>query len=211
MFSMNRLQRERRAQILSMLVRGQQPASDKPHGGLLDQHRLEAPADVGDACAGYQGRTLRDLPARRSRRTRYGASATASSATSPRSTRASSATATSGRGSRSDADTKLAVSWLVGGARLQDCWTFIEDLRGRVAGRIQLTHGRPPDLLGVVGLVFRRMRLIGRSSSSSTRRSSRGRALQPTRVHRHRTKRPGSGSPIWRRSAPAMSSVRISR
>jgi IS1 family transposase len=53
-----------------------------------------------------------------------------------------------------DADSKLVVTWLVGERKLHDCWTFIEDLKGRVSGRIQLSTDAHQTYRSVVGLVF---------------------------------------------------------
>lgn len=52
------------------------------------------------------------------------------------------------------ADTKLVPSWLVGERTLDDCWTFIEDLKGRVNGRMQISTDAHATYKGVVGLVF---------------------------------------------------------
>jgi IS1 family transposase len=37
------------------------------------------------------------------------------------------------------ADTKLVPSWLVGERTMDDAWTFMQDLKGRLASRVQLT------------------------------------------------------------------------
>ncbi len=52
------------------------------------------------------------------------------------------------------ADTKLVPSWLVGERNLGDCWTFLEDLKGRLSGRIQLSTDGHATYRGTVGLVF---------------------------------------------------------
>jgi IS1 family transposase len=52
------------------------------------------------------------------------------------------------------ADTTLVPSWLVGERNLGDCWTFIEDLQGRLSGRIQLSTDAHKTYEAVVGLIF---------------------------------------------------------
>jgi IS1 family transposase len=52
------------------------------------------------------------------------------------------------------ADTKLVPSWLVGERNFGDCWTFLEDLKGRLSERIQLSTDGHATYRGTVGLVF---------------------------------------------------------
>src|SRR4030081_1747084 len=62
MFSMNRLPVEKRAQILSMLVEGNSLRATTRMAGCSINTVSKLLLDVGDACAAYQDRTLRDLP-----------------------------------------------------------------------------------------------------------------------------------------------------
>jgi hypothetical protein len=53
-----------------------------------------------------------------------------------------------------DADSKLAVNWLVGQRNWKDCWQFIEGVKDRVSGRIQLSTDGHASYRRAVGLVF---------------------------------------------------------
>ncbi len=53
-----------------------------------------------------------------------------------------------------DADSKLAVNWLVGQRNWKDCWQFIDGIKKRVSGRIQLSTDNHASYRGAVGLVF---------------------------------------------------------
>ncbi len=72
------------------------------------------------------------------------------------------------------ADTKLVPSWQVGERNLGDCWTFIEDLKGRMRGRIQLSTDGLAAYQGPSAMIFggdidwaQQSRNTGRSSSAS--------------------------------------------
>ena len=52
------------------------------------------------------------------------------------------------------ADTKLVPSWLVGERTVEDCWTFMQDLKGRLRNRIQLTTDGHQGYVAPVGLTF---------------------------------------------------------
>ena len=77
-----------------------------------------------------------------------------------------------------DADSKLIVSWYVGGRGFEDCMRFMEDLKSRLAGRIQLTTDGHQAYVAPVGLNFRKdidwaqLQKIYRSDPSGERRYS---------------------------------------
>jgi IS1 family transposase len=52
------------------------------------------------------------------------------------------------------ADTKLVPSWLVGERTMYDATFYLEDLAGRMAGRIQLSTDGPPIYESSVRQVF---------------------------------------------------------
>jgi IS1 family transposase len=54
-----------------------------------------------------------------------------------------------------DPDSKLICSWYVGGRAFEDCMRFMEDLKSRLAGRIQLTTDGHQAYVAPVGLNFR--------------------------------------------------------
>lgn len=156
MFSMNRLPVERRAQILSMLTEGNSLRATSRMTGCSINTVSKLLTDVGDACAGYQGRTLRDLPCKTIEADEIWSFCYSKQRNVPEEHIGEFGYGDVWTWVALDADSKLAVSWLVGERKLLDCWTFIEDLRGRVAGRIQLSTDAHQTYVGVVGLVFQK-------------------------------------------------------
>lgn len=154
MFSMNRLPVERRAQILSMLVEGNSLRATTRMAGCSINTVSKLLLDVGEACAEYQDRTLKDLPCKTIEADEIWSFVYSKAKNVPKDHEGEH------RGDvwtwvALDADSKLAVTWLVGERKLGDCWTFMEDLKGRVAGRIQLSTDAHQSYVGVVGLVFK--------------------------------------------------------
>ncbi len=153
MFGMNRLSAEKRAQILSMLVEGNSLRATTRMAGCSINTVSKLLLDVGDACAEYQDRTLRDLSCKTIEADEIWSFVYSKAKNVPKDHEGDH------RGDvwtwvALDADSKLAVSWLVGERKLGDCWTFMEDLKERVAGRIQLSTDAHQTYRGVVGLVF---------------------------------------------------------
>src|SRR5579859_2484643 len=62
MVSMNRLSTERRAQIIGCLVEGNSIRATVRMTGAAKNTVTKLLVDLGEACAGYQDRVLRDLP-----------------------------------------------------------------------------------------------------------------------------------------------------
>jgi hypothetical protein len=110
--------------------------------------------DVGDACAAYQDRTLRDLSCKTIEADEIWSFCYSKQRNVPEERKGEFGYGDVWTWVALDADSKLAVSWLVGERNLGSCWTFIEDLKGRVAGRIQLSTDAHQTYRGVVGLVF---------------------------------------------------------
>jgi IS1 family transposase len=154
MFSMNRLPVEKRAQILSMLVEGNSLRATTRMAGVSINTVSKLLLDVGDACAEYQDRTLRDLPCRTIEADEIWSFCYSKQKNVPEEHKGEFGYGDVWTWVALDADSKLAVTWLVGERKLADCWTFIADLRDRVSGRIQLSTDAHQTYRGVVGLVF---------------------------------------------------------
>ncbi len=154
MFSMNRLPVEKRAQILSMLVEGNSLRATTRMADCSINTVSKLLLDVGDACAEYQDRTLRDLPCKTIEADEIWSFCYSKQKNVPEEHKGEFGYGDVWTWVALDADSKLAVTWLVGGRKLGDCWTFIADLRDRVSGRIQLSTDAHQTYRGVVGLVF---------------------------------------------------------
>jgi IS1 family transposase len=154
MFSMNRLSTEKRAQILSMLVEGNSLRATTRMAGCSINTVSKLLLDVGDACAEYQDRVLRDLPCKIIEADEIWSFCYSKQRNVPEEHKGEFGYGDVWTWVALDADSKLAVSWLVGERNLGSCWTFIEDLKGRVSGRIQLSTDAHQTYRGVVGLIF---------------------------------------------------------
>jgi hypothetical protein len=104
--------------------------------------------DLGKACAEYQDRELRDLPCTSLQCDEMWGFCYAKQRNVPDEHQG-----TFGYGDvwtwvAVDADTKLVPTWLVGERNLSDCWTFMEDLKDRMRGRVQASKSQrmPRDL-----------------------------------------------------------------
>ncbi|HEY7831164.1 MAG TPA: IS1 family transposase [Solirubrobacteraceae bacterium] len=151
---MNRLSTEKRAQILSMLVEGNSLRATTRMAGVSINTVSKLLTDVGEACAGYQDRTLRDLPCKTIEADEIWSFCYSKQRNVPEEHKGEFGYGDVWTWVALDANSKLAVTWLVGGRKLGDCWAFIEDLKGRVQGRIQLSTDAHQTYVGVVGLVF---------------------------------------------------------
>src|ERR1700704_293391 len=154
MFSMNRLPVEKRAQILSMLVEGNSLRATTRMAGVSINTVSKLLTDVGEACAEYQDHTLRDLTCKTIEADEIWSFCYSKQRNIPEEHKGEFGYGDVWTWVALDADSKLAVSWLVGERNLGSCWAFIEDLKGRVQGRIQLSTDAHQTYVGVVGLVF---------------------------------------------------------
>lgn len=154
MFSMNRLSIERRAQILTMLTEGNSLRATSRMSGASINTVSKLLLDVGAACSAYQDQTLRDLPCKTLEADEIWSFCYAKAKNVPEEHKD-----TFGYGDvwtwvAICADTRLAVSWLVGERTTDDCWTFLADVKQRVQGRIQLSTDAHQSYRGAVGMVF---------------------------------------------------------
>jgi IS1 family transposase len=136
---MNRLPLEKRVQILGLLVEGTSMRATSRIADISINTVTKLLEDVGAACAAYQDKMLRNLRCRRVQCDEIWSFCYAKQKNvSPE------------KGGQfgygdvwtwvgMDADSKLAASWMVGHRDAQAAGTFIIDLKGRLAHRVQLT------------------------------------------------------------------------
>ena len=154
MFSMNRLSIEKRAQILSMLVEGNSLRATTRMAGCSINTVSKLLLDVGEACTAYQDEHLRNLPCKTIQADEIWAFCYAKAKNVPEEHKGEFGYGDVWTWTAICADTKLVPSWLVGARNLDDCWTFIEDLKGRLSRRIQLSTDGLVAYQSVVGLIF---------------------------------------------------------
>lgn len=135
---MNRLSLEDRAKILGMLVEGNSLRAITRMTGRSINTITKLVVDLGTACAIYQNEVLRNLPCKRVQVDEIWSFCYSKQKNTPPNIRGL------GRGDvwtwvAIDADTKLVPSWLVGGRDAECAQAFMNDLKSRLAERVQLT------------------------------------------------------------------------
>ncbi|MFI5118602.1 MAG: IS1 family transposase [Terriglobales bacterium] len=135
---MNRLDRARRTQVIAALVEGSSIRATVRMTGVAKNTVAKLLADIGRACAAYHDRHVRNLRVRRLQCDEIW------SFVGCKAKNASPEQREQGWGdvwtwTAIDADTKLIVSYLVGGRDGGWAMDFMEDCASRIASRVQIT------------------------------------------------------------------------
>ena len=151
---MNKLDREARARILHLLCEGQSIRAVTRLTGASKNTVTKLVVDAGHACTEYQDRVLRNLTSKRIQVDEiwnfiYAKNDNVKGAKSPPKDAGDVWTWTA-----IDADTKLLVSWLVADRTTDSAMTFMDDLKTRLANRVQLTSDGHRPYLTAVDTVF---------------------------------------------------------
>lgn len=141
---MNKLPLEKRVQILSMLCEGSSMRSIARVVGVSFNTVDKLLQDAGIACAAFHDATVRNVPAKRVQCDEIWSFCYAKAKNV-----ADAKSAPDGAGdvwtwTALDADSKLIVSWLVGGRDAEYANEFMDDVANRLSTRVQLTtdgHG----------------------------------------------------------------------
>lgn len=152
MLSMNRLSTEERARIVGCLVEGMSIRAVSRLTGASRNTITKLLVDLGAACAEYQDRVLRDLPFRRIECHEVWGFVYAKDKHVPEHLMGEPGIGSVWTWVAIDADSKLITTWLVGQRDTTDARVFMDDLRSRLANRVQLTtDGHRPYLEAVEG------------------------------------------------------------
>ena len=172
---MNQLGTEKRAQIVSALVEGNSIRAVTRMTGASKNTITKLLVELGSACANYLNKTLVNLSCQRVQCDEIWSFVAAKEANvtqqvldrSPRAGDVWTWVAL-------DADTKLVCSWAVGRRDWETAWTFVKDLEGRMANRIQLTTDGNKLYLFAINAAFQGdidyavlMKIYGSSSSKT--------------------------------------------
>ncbi|MGD9866720.1 MAG: IS1 family transposase [Hyphomicrobiales bacterium] len=136
---MNRLTKEKRAQILHMLCEGNSIRAVVRMTGASKNTVVKLMTDAGKACAWYHDARVRDLAAKRIQVDEIWSFTYAKQKNVARAKAAPEGAGDTWTWTAIDADSKLMVSWLVGGRDSEYAIAFMDDLRSRLANRVQLT------------------------------------------------------------------------
>ena len=153
---MNRLSTEKRAQIVGALVEGNSIRATVRMTGAAKNTVTKLLVDLGAACADYQDRTLRNLPCTTIECDEIWAFCYSKQKNVPEEHKGTFGYGDVWTWTALYADTKLVPSWLVGERTTDDAIVFMEDLRSRLANRVQLTTDGHRAYWTAVGLTFGR-------------------------------------------------------
>ena len=147
---MNKLSTQRRMQIVAALVEGAGVNSVSRMTGVSNNTVLKLLADLGQACADYQDRVLRNLSCKRIQCDEIWIFCYAKAKNLPEELKGRFGFGDVWTWTAIRADTKLIPCWLVGERNATYAIKFIADLASRLAHRVQLTtDGHRPYLTAV--------------------------------------------------------------
>lgn len=151
---MNRLTRKDRAQILTLLCEGMAIRAITRVTGASKNTIAKLLADVGQACAAYHDQHVRGLTSKRIQMDEIWSFVYAKNDNVKRAKNAPEEAGDVWTWTAIDADSKLLVSWLVGDRTIASAVRFGDDLRSRLANRVQLTSDGHRPYLQAVDTVF---------------------------------------------------------
>jgi IS1 family transposase len=151
---MNQLSTEARVQIISALVEGNSINSTCRMTGRNKHAVLKLLVDIGTACAKYHDEHVRGLGCKRIQVDELWGFCYAKQKNVPAEKRGQFGYGDVWTWTAVDADTKLIVSYLVGGRDGGYAYEFIRDVKDRIVNRIQLTSDGHKAYLNAVEEVF---------------------------------------------------------
>jgi IS1 family transposase len=147
---MNKLSRERRAQILGMMVEGNSIRAIVRMTGVSKNTVVKLLEDAGEACLDYHDRYVRGVAAKRVQCDEIWSFAWCKQKNVAKAKRKDRAHGDVWTWVAMDAETKMAISYLVGARDTEYAMALMDDLRQRVTTRMQLTtDGHSPYLQAV--------------------------------------------------------------
>jgi IS1 family transposase len=136
---MNRLSRTERAAIIRCLVEGNSIRSTSRMTGAARNTIATLLVELGNACADYQDRLLRNLTTKRVECDEIWSFVYARAKNVPEDKRGEFGFGDVWTFVAIDADTKLVPSWMIGGRDPETAALFMQDLASRLGNRVQLT------------------------------------------------------------------------
>jgi IS1 family transposase len=136
---MNRLSRERRAQVISTLIEGNSIRATCRMTGTAKGTVLRLLAEVGAACAEYQDKHLRNLPCQRIQCDEIWSFCYAKEKNVPDDRKGELGFGDVWTWTALCPDTKLIASWFIGRRDAESAQDFMDDLQARLVNRVQLT------------------------------------------------------------------------
>jgi len=139
MVSMNRLTTEKRTQVIAALVEGNSIRATVRMTGAAKNTVVKLLVDLGEACARYQDQTLRGLTCRRIQCDEIWSFCYAKAKNVPAEHKGDFGYGDVWTWTAIDADSKLVLSWCIGGRDSYTALAFMQDVARRLTQRVQLT------------------------------------------------------------------------
>lgn len=136
---MNRLSHAKRAQVVASLIEGNSIRATVRMTGACKDTVLKLLCDLGSQCAAYHNRTVRGLRCKRVQCDEIWSFCYAKNKNVPEKLKNVDGIGDVWTWTAIDADSELAVAYLVGGRSAEWAYAFMCDLAARLASRIQLT------------------------------------------------------------------------
>lgn len=136
---MNKLSLERQIRVVSALVEGNSIRATVRMTGVAKNTVVKLLADLGQACAEYQDKTLRNLPCKRIQCDEIWAFVHCKAKNVKKAKAAPEGAGDAWTWTALDADTKLIVGWMIGPRDAGVAYEFMTDVAGRLTNRVQLT------------------------------------------------------------------------
>lgn len=130
---------EKRTAVVRCLVEGNSIRATVRLTGVAKNTITKLLVELGDACAAYQDATLVNLPCQRVQCDEIWSFCNAKAKNVPEEHKGSPEWGDVWTWTAIDPDTKLCASWLVGQRTGADATALMDDLRGRLANKVQLT------------------------------------------------------------------------
>lgn len=187
---MNKLSRDDRARILHLLCEGNSIRAVTRLTGASKKAVSKLMVDGGQAADWYQDRVFRNLTCKRIQVDEIWAFIYAKQKNVATAKKAPANAGDVWTWTAIDADTKLIPSWFIGGRDSDSAFIFMDDLRSRLANRVQLTSDGHKAYLEAVEGAFggdvdygQLVKLYGSTSESAKGRYS---PAECTGAHKHR-------------------------
>ncbi len=133
------LDRKARSQILHLLCEGNSIRSVTRLTGASKNTVIKLMADAGKACAAFHDENVRNVPAKRIQVDEIWSFTYAKQKNVARAKAAPDGAGDTWTWTAIDADSKMIVSYFIGGRDGECAMWFVDDLRSRLANRVQLT------------------------------------------------------------------------
>jgi len=139
MVSMNRLPIQKRVEVIAALVEGNSIRATCRMTGVAKNTVVKLLVDLGEACARYQDKALRGLTCRRIQCDEIWSFCYAKAKNVPAEHKGDFGYGDVWTWTAIDADSKLVLSWCIGGRDSYTALAFMQDVARRLTQRVQLT------------------------------------------------------------------------